>query len=142
MPKKDYYIKDKDSAMEFCNKLMAYVNSDNFVPFNVEADFGKGSSDPQRKYYWSVIIETQYQYFKNDVLRFTTWLYKALRAGALDRQLIHEVNKLLYNNGRSSERLVTDKREEYHDKITSDMYHICEVNTPKPNEVDYDDKRG
>jgi hypothetical protein len=135
MPKQDYPIKNRETATQFCNKLMAYVNSPDFVPFFVEGDFGKGSSDPQRKYYWKVIIKAQLAYFKNDILKLTTWIFKALRGGAIDETLIHQLNKLLYNNNKSSERLTSDLREKYHDKICEDMFHFCGVSIAKPNEI-------
>jgi hypothetical protein len=133
VPKKTYNIKNKDEAMEFCNKLLNYASSKDFKPFSVDADFGKGASDSQREYYWAVIVEEQFNYFKNDILKFIEWLFLIVRGGLLDKDLIHQFNKILYNRGKSSERLTTDMREKYHAKIREDMLLRLGVNIPEPN---------
>jgi hypothetical protein len=134
MSKKTYNIKDKAEADKFCNDMYGYILSKKFKPFAIEAEFGEFSTESQREYYWAVIVEEQYNYFKNDILKFVEWIFKIVRGGLLDKDLIHQINKVLYNRNKSTETLPTGKREEYHRKIREDMLHHCQLNIPEPNQ--------
>lgn len=126
-------IETPEKAIELANKIAKYAISKDFKPFTFDSDFKKPSSDNQREYYWAVIVEHQFNYFKNDILKFCEFVFKVVRSG-LSKELIHTMNKFLYNGGRSTEKLKSDTREAYHLAIRDDMFHQCGLLIPVPNE--------
>lgn len=124
-------IETREKAIELANKIAKYAISKDFKPFSFESDFKKPSSDKQRKYYWDVIIGEQYKYFSGNLLKFVEFVFKVVGCG-LSRELIHTLNKFLYNGGRSTEKLKTDTREAYHLAIREDMLHQCGLDIPEP----------
>ena len=132
-------IDTKEKAIELANKIAKYAISDDFKPFTFESDFKKPSSDSQREYYWAVIVKMQYDYFKNDILKFCEFVFKVARQ-SLSEELIHTLNKFLYNGGKSTEKLKTDTREAYHLAIREDMLHLCKLDIPEPTTSEVKDE--
>jgi hypothetical protein len=130
-------VETPEKAIELANKIAKYAVSKDFKPFSFESDFKKPSSDRQREYYWAVIIKMQYAFFKNNILKFCEFVFKVSRQ-SLSQELIHTINKILYNNGKSTEKLKSDTREAYHLAIREDMLHFCELDIPLPNEPSMD----
>jgi hypothetical protein len=127
-------INTKEEALELANKIADYANSEEFAPFSVETDFKQTRTTKQNRYYFGVVVKMQYEYFANDLVKFMEWLFKVLQH-SLTTELIHEVNKIIYNASKSSTRLQVDEFiNNFVNPIREDMLHLCGIDIPLPED--------
>lgn len=129
-------VNTKEEAIELANKMADYANSEEFKPFSVETDFKQTRTTKQNRYYFGVVVKKQHDYFGEDLVKFMEWLFKVLQH-QLTPELIHEVNKIIYNSGKSSTRLkIDDFINNFATPIREDMLHLCGLDIPLPEDAE------
>lgn len=127
-------ITTKEEAFVLADKIAKYARGNDFKSFSFEADFERKRSNPQNKYYWGVVIEAQFKYFSGNLVKLLGWLFKALSV-RITRELIHEINKIVYNNGKSTAKLkIGEYMENFIIPLREDMLHECQFDIPPPED--------
>lgn len=127
-------ITTKLDCQNLGQKLINYSMTDKFKPFEV-AYVDKKRTLPQNKYYWGQVVDVQYQYFKNKPFKFIELLFKHLNNEGITRDFIHEVNKVLYNKGKSTTGLSVDSFfEKFLFSLRDDFMHYCGKEIPLPED--------
>jgi len=108
---------------------------------NLEITFrvgtGKQVSDPQRKYYFGVLVASVTTWYKSNMRELIKDVLDAV-GFAVTTEFVHELFKMLFNNGKSTQINDTAKAEELYMKIRK---HYAEkqppLDLPEPNEEQY-----
>jgi hypothetical protein len=128
-------IKTPEEAIALANKIAGFAINPEFKSFDVDILMEEKRSNPQNRYYWGVVIEKQYNHFAGDLVSFMGWMFKALRF-KLTRDLVHEVNKIIYNSGKSTTKLKMDIFiENFANPIREDMLHHAGIDIPLPEDA-------
>ena len=126
-------INTPDECLDLANKIAKYAIATPFKPFEFKAEFDKTRSSDQNRYYFGVVVDSQVKHFKNDPFMFVKWLMEIAKSGIITPDLIHELNKILYNGNKSTTKLSTRNFiDVFCNAIREDMLHYGELHIDLP----------
>ena len=128
-------INTPEECLVLANKIAKYAIATPFKPFEFKAEFDKTRSDEQNRYYWGGVVGAQAKHFKANPFLFVQWLVQLAKSGIITPELIHELNKILYNGNKSTTKLSTRNFiDVFCNKIREDMLHYGELHIDLPPE--------
>jgi len=98
-------------------------------------------STEQNSYYWGVVIEEAFQYYQDNPMDLVKDTVAAIKPQFLTRQFVHEVLKIMFNEGKSTvfkddtESTGMSKMCAYTDKIRIELFlHQYKRDIPPANQ--------
>jgi len=103
-------------------------------PFSVELSSTiKRRTVEQNSYYWGVIVQKQLEYYESNMEDMIRDVLYGLKF-ALTTEFVHELNKIIYFNGRSTREKDTVEFSKICDQIREHFLHDFKFLIEGPNE--------
>lgn len=134
-------LNNKTEAMAFCNDLIGHFMKPAFEPIIVKYGFRKQRSLNQNAWYFKWLTDYVVMAFNQDPVKLVNFLVTKVIKFKMTTESVHELLKIVYNDGLTTTRNDTKKMMEYCDKIRHDFLHDYEIHIPEPTIQGYEDMR-
>lgn len=135
-------INNKEEALAFCNDLVGqFMGAGEAKPITIQYGYRKKRSLNQNAWYWKWLSDYVVPYFQDNPVKLVQFILDKVIKFKITPEMVHEMFKMVYNNGISTTRNDTKRMAEYCDDIRHDFLHDYQVNIPEPTIKGYDDVR-
>lgn len=134
-------INNKAEAMAYANDLLGHFREEGAAPITIKYGYKKQRSLNQNAWYWKWLSDYVVPYFSENPVSMVQFILNKVVKFNITPELVHEMFKMVYNNGISTTRNDTKRMAEYCDSIRHDFLHDYRVHIPEPTISGYDDIR-
>lgn len=131
-------INNKAEAMAFCNDLIgkfmpsATMRAEDIKPIVIKYSYRKQRSLNQNAWYFLWITDYIVPFWVENPLSLVKFMLDKVLKFQITTELVHELFKIVYNNGISTTKHDTKSMAEYCDKIRHDFLHDYQLHIPEP----------
>src|SRR5690349_18927661 len=130
---KTVQIYNKQEVYDFCNKLMGcYMDGKEMAPITISYGFGEKRTTQQNKWYWKWLSDYVVKFFQDNPTELVRLILNKVLKFHITPELIHEMLKVVYNNGISTTKNDTKTMIAYSNKIREDFMFEFNLAIPEP----------
>lgn len=135
MKKSELILCNKEDCFGLIAKMQEHFSQENPLPLKAEISFHrKQRTNRQNAYLWGPLYDAAIDYFKENPVEMIQFILSSLKADFLSKELLHEVCKLRYLEGKSTTKNNTSEQNDYADSLREDMFHLYNLDIPLPNQ--------